>query len=146
MSQATQAGVTIRPLIGEECAALGLRGPLVIEIDCDGVGFVAKVLAPQGIEAFGSGPSMPAAVADLVEVMREEASSLLSRQRQLAPSLAHELEILNQVLVAEGTVPQVRPAVYIGVQTTVGATGPEYRTELARNSYLPYQAAVELSV
>jgi len=141
-----QAGLTLRVLSLHDCAELGLRLPLVLAIECDGAGFVAQVLSPERIDAFGSGSSMPAAVIDLVEVMRAEASSLRARRGSLSRGLAHELELLDRVLLAEGADPLPLYEVYIGAPVTTAATGAAYNNLPSRNSYLPPQGAVELTV
>ena len=137
---------TLRVLGGEECAALGLRVPLAIEIDYDGVGFIVKVGIPRGTDAFGSGESVPDAVADLVEVMRAEAASLRARQEHLAPDLAKELALLDRVLVAEGEAPPVQSTVYFGSPFNAEATGPTYHAAASRNSYIPVNSPVESTI
>jgi hypothetical protein len=139
-----QAGVvTTLALLGEEeCAELGLRGTLGVQLDDDGAGFVATLLVPPGIDAFGTGSSSRAAVEDLVEVMRAEASSLRARRDRLAPALAMELGILERVLIPEGTAP-VR--FYVGARFTAGAMGPAFNTATSRNSYIRASDSAELT-
>ncbi len=137
-------GVMIRILSADDCAALGFRSPLAIELDYDGVGFVAKVLFPHGIGAFGSGSTVPEAAADLVEVMRAEASSLRIRRENLSPALAQELSLLDMTLVAEGAEPRTQAEAYVNVSRVVGATGPAFNNPAPpRNSYIPPFAAHE---
>lgn len=77
---------------------VGRQVRLTLEIDGDDSGFLAKVLAPEGIDSFGQGPSPLEAVTDLVEVMRAELQALRVRREQLSSRLLGELEALEGVL------------------------------------------------
>jgi hypothetical protein len=118
------------------CAELGLRPLVALELEHNESGFVAKVVDPAGIDSFGSGPSIQEAIKDLVEVMRAEAISLRSRRARLSADMARELSVLDAILADEG-VEVAHPNAYIVAPMKIGATGPEFSTALARNSYIP---------
>jgi len=117
---------------------------LIVELDDDGAGVVAKLLLPEGIDAFGSGSTIHAALTDLVEVMRGEVSSLRDRRDRLSAALLKELGFLDRVLASEAKGPSLSPS-YVGARFPEGTTGPAFKTAPTRNSYIPSSAA-ELTV
>jgi hypothetical protein len=76
------------------------RAPLAarINVDSDGVQFVATVALPKGITVFGSAACMSEAVSDLFRAMRIQADSLRVRKRHLSDVKSDELFVLDHVL------------------------------------------------
>ena len=69
-----------------------------INVDSDGMEFIATVSLPRGVAVFGHGPSMAAAVSDLLAVMQDTADTLRKRKNVLSDVMADELFVLDHVL------------------------------------------------
>jgi hypothetical protein len=136
MIGSTQSGAMIVILTADNCAELGLRAPLAVEIDVDVAGIVAKVLDPTGIDSFGAGATIQEAIKDLVEVMRAEALSLRSRHARLSTDMARELAAIDAALADEGVAID-RPSAYIVTPMKSGSTGLTFSAVPASNSYIP---------
>ena len=136
MTTSAQYGPTIFVLTGHDCAEFGLHPPAFVESESDGARYVVKVFRPEGIYSFGTGPSIHAAIKDLVDVMRAEATALRARQDMLSPDMARELAAIDAIL-APNEARVGSPSAYVGAPWRRGATGPEFSATPARSSYLP---------
>jgi hypothetical protein len=136
VTTSAQSGPTIIVLTGPDCAEFGLRPPAFIESENDGARYVVKILRPEGIDSFGAGPSIHAAIKDLVEVMRAEAAALRAHHDRLSPDMARELAAIEAILGPTETA-MASPSAYLGAPSRIDATGPAFSAPLARSSYLP---------
>ncbi len=108
-----------------------LRAPIIVSCRREENEYVARVLAPSGIDLFGGGLTAEAAREDLAELLCESMDSLARSRSTLGPALLRELGVLELLIsktaVSEHSAPLVRT---VSFATNTGFGGWSSATQI----------------